>query len=268
MPAICFHWRFFHHVCTVSVLSVASVIRFRVVSSVVLAFSISIYSEQEVFRPSTCVSWSWDGCFEHFITLVAEPFGWVGGGRDSRACACAHAGVAALVWKQECGKGSRAMRRPALGEMTTATASSTIFLTSHLTMIKITYNFFFLWIPKLYLISRSSCKSDNVTIENNQTLVSFNREFDLCHMLGIVFANDRQETTWFSCPPDAVPVMRKQSPHSGVFRAERRGRSSFSFRVIILISKYEFTFGPVVNSQLQIQASKSLELFVISSPFP
>lgn len=38
------------------VLSVASVISFRVVSSVVLAFSISIYSEQEVFTPSTCVS--------------------------------------------------------------------------------------------------------------------------------------------------------------------------------------------------------------------
>lgn len=145
------------------------------------------------------------------------------------------------------------------------------FLTSHLTMIKITYNKVKkknLWIPKLYLISRSSCKSDNVTIENNQKLVSFNREFDLCHILGIVLANDRQETIWFSCPPDAVPVMWKQSPHSGVFRAERRGWSSFSFPVIILISKYEFRFGPFVNSQLQIQASKSLESFVISSPFP
>lgn len=42
------------HVCTVSVLSVASVITFRVLSSVVLAFSISIYLEQEFHAIYMC----------------------------------------------------------------------------------------------------------------------------------------------------------------------------------------------------------------------
>lgn len=117
MPAICFHWRFFHHVCTVSVLSVASVIRFRVVSSVVLAFSISIYSEQEVFTPSTCVSWSWDGCCT--CTCRRGRSGFV-----NKSVERVHVQCDALPsekWQRQ-------------------QHHLPFFLTSHLTMIKITYN--------------------------------------------------------------------------------------------------------------------------------